>query len=360
MRGKMKRIGGLYSSIYAFSNLQSAALRARKGKRHRPDVVAFHFDLETNLLRLRDELQGGLYTPGAYRTFRITDPKPRLISAAPYRDRVVHHALCNVIEPLFDRTFIYDSYANRTEKGTHRALDRCTEFARRYQFVLKCDITGYFPSVDHDLLKSCIAKTIKCPETLNLITVILDSSEPSDPNPRYFQGDNLFTPHERRSGIPIGNLTSQLFGNVYLNDFDHWMKEVIRAKGYLRFVDDFLIFSEDSRWLHDLLPRIQTYMASLRVRLHARKCQIVPVKCGVEFLGWQVFPDHRRLRRSTGVRFQRKLRALAEGYSIGEISHTEVEASVMSWLGHLKHGDTWGLRTSLLGQTSFIRKREQR
>jgi hypothetical protein len=142
---------------------------------------------------------------------------------------------------------------------------------------------------------------------------------------------------------------------VYLNGFDHWMKETVRAEGYLRFVDDFLIYSADRQRLHELLPRIHSYMAETRLRLHPRKCQITPVRCGVEFLGWQVFPDHRRVRRTTGVRFQRRLRMLAEGYRAGRIGRPEVTASVMSWLGHLKHGDTWGLRASLLEQTSFTR-----
>jgi len=148
----VKRIGGLYEQICAFENLYAAALRARHGKRYRPDVTAFYFNLEAELLGLRQDLQRKTYQPGAYRAFYIQDPKRRLISAAPYRDRVVHHALCRVIEPVFERGFIHASYANRVGKGTHAALDRCTSFTRRYRFALKCDIEKYFPSIDHALL----------------------------------------------------------------------------------------------------------------------------------------------------------------------------------------------------------------
>lgn len=358
----MKRQGELFEEICSFRNLFAAASRARRGKRHRPDVVAFHYNLEGRLLALRDELRSGAYVPGPFRSFRITDPKPRIISAAPYRDRVVHHAICNVIEPVFERRFIFDSYANRTGKGTHQALDRCTDFSRNFRngYVLKCDVSGYFPSMDHEILKTTIAKTLKCKDTLSLLGVIIDASDEPDRDPGYFAGDSLFTPYERRNGIPIGNLTSQLFGNIYLNGFDHWMMEAVRLESsedkYIRFVDDFLVFSRDRRRLRELLPRIGGYMDNIRLKLHPRKCQITPVRCGVEFLGWHVFPDHRRLRRTTGVRFQRRLRLLAQEYQSGVIGLPDVKTSVMSWIGHLKHGDTWGLRSSLLAQAAFKRR----
>ena len=349
----MKRQGGLFDSICAFDNLLAAAARARRGKRDRQDVAAFHHDLESNLLRLQEELLEGRYRPGAYRAFHIRDPKPRLISAAPYRDRVVHHALCRVIEPLFEHSFIFDSYANRRGKGTHKALDRCTEYARRYRYVLKCDIQKYFPSIDHTLLKAHLARRIRCPRTLALLGVILDSSNPQEHALCYFPGDSLFTPHERRRGLPIGNLTSQLFGNVYMDGFDHWMKEVAGCRAYIRFVDDFLVFGDDKTALAGLLPRIQRRLNGLRLRLHPKKCQVAPVARGVEFLGWQVFPERRRLRRATGVRMQRRLRELAGSYGDGRVSLERVRASVMSCIGHLKHGDTAGLRRAMFGPVAF-------
>lgn len=353
----MKRYGHLYAQICSFENLVVAAYRARRGKRFRPDVATFHYHLEAELLSLRDDLYARTYQPGPHRAFSIRDPKPRLISAAAYRDRVVHHALCQVIEPVFERTFIHDSYANRVGKGTHRALDRCTHFARRYAYVLKCDIEKYFPSIDHDILLTCIARKIKCPDTLWLIRRIVDNSNPQKAVIRYFPGDDLFTPSQRRRGIPIGNLTSQFFANVYLNGFDHFLKQSLRCRVYVRFADDFLVFADDKTWLAALPTQMQAYLNHLRLRLHPRRCHVLPTRCGVEFLGWLVYPDHRRLRRATGIRFQRRLRALQEDYANGLVSLADVRASVMSWIGHLKHGDTWGLRRKLFSAVSFGKTR---
>jgi len=353
----MKRYGNLYPAIIDFENLLEAAYRARRGKRYRPDVARFHFNQESELLHLREELAAKTYQPGTYRAFYINDPKRRLISAAPYRDRVVHHALCRVIEPLFERGFIFDCYANRVGKGTHAALDRATFYARRYKYALKCDIEKYFPSIDHAILMERIARKIKCRDTLWLIERIVMNSNPQEEVVRYFPGDNLFTPIERRRGIPIGNLTSQFFANVYLDGLDHFIQERLGQPAYVRFADDFVIFAERRETLSGLLPRLRDYLDGLRLRLHPTKCHVLPVRDGVPFLGWQVFRDHRRLRRRTGVRFQRKLRELTRGHAAGRIPLDRVRASVMSWIGHLKHGDTHGLRTKLLGAAVFRPRR---
>ena len=213
-----------------FPNLVRAAEKAGRGKRSLAGVARFHYDLERQLCRLQDELRAHTYVPGAYRTFRIHDPKPRLISAAPYRDRVVHHALCRVIEPVFEPAFVFDSYACRHGKGTHAAVSRLGTFARRrYRYVLKCDVSRYFPSIDHDILKGLLARKLKDPDVLRLVNLIIDRSNPQEPMLEWFAGDGLFTPVERRRGLPIGNQTSQFFGNVYLNPFDHFVAETLRA-----------------------------------------------------------------------------------------------------------------------------------
>ena len=349
----MKRYGNLYPAIIDFENLLEAAYRARRGKRYRPDVAAFHFHQEEELLRLREELASKTYQPGAYRAFYIRDPKRRLISAAPYRDRVVHHALCRVIEPVFERGFIFSSYANRVGKGTHAALDRATYYARRYPYALKCDIEKYFPTIDHEILFERIARKIKCRDTLWLIERIVKNSNPQEEVVRYFPGDDLFTPVERRRGIPIGNLTSQFFANVYLDSLDHFVHERLGQPAYLRFADDFVIFAQRKETLSVLLPELRSHLEGLRLRLHPTKCHVLPVRDGVPFLGWQVFPAHRRLRRRTGVRFQRRLQELARGNAAGQIPLDRVWASVMSWIGHLAHGDTYGLRSKLLGAVVF-------
>jgi hypothetical protein len=349
----MKRHGNLFDDITSFDGLAQAARAACRGKRFNTAPAAFHYDLESNLLRLQEELRSGQYQPGPYRVFRITDPKPRLISAAPYRDRVVHHAVCRVIEPVFDRTFIHDSYANRLGKGTHRALDRATAFCRQARYALKCDVEKFFPSIDHQVLLGLLARKVKCRRTLELIERIVRASNPQEPAAQHFPGDDLFTPHTRRHGIPIGNLTSQFFANVMLDPLDHYVKEKLRCRRYVRFADDLLVFGDDKRALHGVLARVRERLEPLRLRLHARKCVVLPVSAGVPFLGWRVFPDHRRLRRATGVRFQRRLRQLAAAYARGEVTLEEVRAPLASWIGHLRHGDTWGLRRRLLGAAGF-------
>jgi len=172
----MKRFGGLYQQVTSFENLYLASRKARKGKRHKENVIQFEENIELEILKLQAELVSKSYRPGPYREFTIYERKPRKISAAPYRDRVVHHALCTIIEPIFEDTFIYDSYACRKGKGTHKAVDRFTEFSRKNRYILKTDIKKYFPSIDHEILFRKIKKKIKCKDTLWLLRVIIDGS----------------------------------------------------------------------------------------------------------------------------------------------------------------------------------------
>jgi RNA-directed DNA polymerase len=199
----MKRYGNLWPHIIDFENLLIAARQAQRGKRYRPNVLDFNYHLDRELLRLQRELSEKSYKPGKYRTFSIFDPKPRMISAAPYRDRVIHHALCNVIMPLLEPSLIADTYANRTGYGSHRALKRFTHFACTSQYVLQCDIRKYFPSIDLEILKGLLRRKIKCPDTLWLIDTIIDASNPQGQEPVYFPGDNLLTPLQRRKGLPM-------------------------------------------------------------------------------------------------------------------------------------------------------------
>lgn len=221
----MKRIGNLYPQITDWENLLLAARLAQKGKRFRNDVLEFNYDLESKLIQIQRELTTKTYTPGPYRTFHLIDLKSRLISAAPYGDRVVHHALSNIINPIFDKTFISDSYANRVNYGSHKALKKFTYFARSSKYVLQCDIKKYFPSIDHEILKKLLRNKIKCQDTLWLIDTVIDNSNEQEPVIEYFPGDILITPIERRKGLPIGNITSQFWANVYLNPFDHFVKK---------------------------------------------------------------------------------------------------------------------------------------
>jgi RNA-directed DNA polymerase len=253
----------LWHPIICFENLRLAARKAQRGKRFRPNVLGFNDRLEANLIQLQQELKSHTYQPGAYRTFEIIDPKPRIISAAPYRDRVVHHALCNIITKPIERSFIADTYANRRGFGTHRALRRFTEFCRSSRYVLQCDIRKYFPCIDRTILKTQLRQKIKCPDTLWLIDLIIDNSNPQDSLFTYFPGDDLFTPYNRPKGLPIGNLTSQFFANVYLSGFDRFVKETLKAPKYLRYVDDFTLFSDDRAFLSHARIAIETYLATL-------------------------------------------------------------------------------------------------
>ena len=351
----MKTHNRLFQRICSFENLLNAAQKAQRSKRFRVEVARFNFHREKELYRLQEDLRTRTYRPGEYREFYIYEPKLRKISAAPYRDRVVHHALCNVIEPIFDRTFIFDSYACRKGKGTHKAVNRFTEFSRKNSYVLKCDIKKYFPSIDHDILKSMFRRKIRDAETLWLMDLIVDSSNPQERVHEYFDGDDLLISLNRKRGIPIGNLTSQFFANIHLNGFDHFVKEDLKCNYYIRYVDDFVVLDTDKARLHQVKSEIAGYLARLRLKLHEHKCQIFPVKDGTDFLGYQVFPTHRRLRPASVRRSRRRLRRLREDYETGKISWTDVNHSVQSWLGHVQHADTYGLRRALFSDTIFRR-----
>jgi retron-type reverse transcriptase len=352
----MKTHKHLYPLITDFENLRLAFKGAARGKRSRPDVAAFEYDLESNLISLQEELQSQTYHPGPYFNFQIHDPKQRLISAAPFRDRVVHHALCRVIEPLFERRFIFDSYACRAGKGTHAALDRAQAFARRYPYVLKCDLEHFFPNMDHEILKGQLAHVIADPQTIWLAGQILDSGAGihEQTTPSYFPGDDLLAAF-RPCGLPIGNLTSQFWANVYLNPLDHFVKRELKCPAYVRYVDDFLLFAPDKPGLHRWRKALIEFAERLRMKLHEPEMAVFPVTTGIPFLGWRVYPDHRLLKRRNGVAFQRRFARLRGKLAAGEINYDALATSVQGWIAHVAHGDTWGLRRSLLSGTTLPR-----
>ena len=327
------------------------------------DLLHFNYHLEIQLHQLQRELIEKTYQPGSYHTFNIYEPKPRMISAAPYRDRVVHHALCNVIMPPIERTFISDSYVNRVGYGVHRALRRFVEFMRSSPYVLQCDIRKYFPSIDHAILKGMIRRKIKCRNTLWLIDRIIDNSNEQPPVLDHFPGDDLFTPAQRRRGLPIGNLTSQFFANLYLSGFDHFVKEQLKVKKYLRYVDDFALFSSDRQFLADARLAIEDYLASIRLKIHPVKSQLFETRHGANFVGFRVMPVgdtfpkdiYLRVRRENLRRGKRRLRRLQADYAQGKIGFQEVDRSMQSWLAHLNHGDTWRLRQQLFTDLVFSR-----
>jgi retron-type reverse transcriptase len=353
----MKRLGNLWSHLVSFDNLLRAAEKACTGKRFRATTAAFHFNLEHELWRLNEELSGKTYRPGDYRTFFIHEPKKRQISAAPYRDRVVHHALTQVLEPIFEKCFIGDSYACRRGKGTHAAVDRCQEFARQFRYVLKADIQKFFPSIDHEILKRLVARRIKDPDLLWLVSQLIDRSNAQEEVQNWFPGDDLFAPGERRRGIPIGNQTSQFFANVYLDPLDHFVKERLRSRGYVRYVDDFLVFSDDKKHLADVQRQIADFLTDFRLRLHPTKNVVFPVTAGIRFLGYRVFATHRLLVKENVWRFRRRLKKMQGQYARHEISLHDARQRIMSWIGHARHADTEKLRQRLFREHPFRRAR---
>lgn len=348
----MKTYKNLFPKITSFENLILAWEKARRGKRSKPAVARFEENAEGELFQLQRELQSQTYHPGPYRNFIIHDPKKRKISAAPFRDRVVHHALCNVIEPIYEPKFIYDSYANRIGKGTHRALDRAQSYARRYRYVLKADIETFFPAIDHDILCQILQHHIVCPQTRWLINQIVDSGQgilTEEYRQRWFPGDDLLAAARPR-GLPIGNQTSQFWANVYLNPLDHFVKRDLKCAAYVRYVDDFLLFHNSKGTLHQLRQAIEEFLVLLRLTIHSEKSVVFPVANGIPFLGFQVFPDHRRLLKGNVRTFLRRFRIQRRAIRRGELSFQDIKPSLTSWNAHTDHGDTWRLRMKLFQQ----------
>ena len=277
-----------------------------------------------------------------------------MISAAPYRDRVVHHALCHIIEPIFDKSLIFDTYANRKGKGTHRAIHRCQHFLRQNNWYLKCDIQKYFPSIDHEILKQAIRQNIGCAKTLRLIDRVIDNSNPQEPIFDYFPLDNLFSRTERRHGLPMGNLTSQYFANLYLSAFDHFVKNELRAD-YIRYVDDFIIFGNSKQEMHDFRKRIEYFLEKKRLKIHTHKTIIAPSEEGVSFLGQRIFKTHRRLSRENVRLFWKRLNQKVYLFRERKITVSHFEQSLNAWRGHALQADTEGL-VRLVDRIVFFKK----
>jgi retron-type reverse transcriptase len=341
--------------VSAWRNLLVAAARARRGKRKRPNVAAFEFNQEGELLTLQRELQAGRYQPGPFRTFTLFEPKRREISVAPYRDRVVHHAVCNLLTPLFEPTFVHESFACRVGKGTHAAVDLAERELRRFPFVLKADIARFFPTIDHDILLSKLRRKLKDPELLNLLELLVRHPFPAQQPGPIFPGDHLFTRLERTCGLPIGNQTSQFFGNVMLNALDHFVKEQLRACGYVRYVDDFLVFGHSAVELHAMCEAIRDFLRVERLRLNPQKTVVSRSVDGVRFLGYRLTPRGRSLPRETRVRFRRRLRRWQQAYARGAMTQAQIGQRLAGWLGHAQHAQCEPWLSRLLDTHPFER-----
>jgi hypothetical protein len=331
-----KTYNNLYHNICSFENLHLAYLKARKCKRYRKEVLLFSSNLEENLINLQKELLNKTYKSGIYKIFYIHEPKKRKIMALPFRDRVTHHAICNIIEPFFDKVFIYDSYACRIKKGAHAGADRLTKFLRKAKrkypkiYCLKCDIKNYFGSINHEVLIQIIQRKIKCHDTMWLIKNVINSTDGAE-------------------GIPIGNLTSQLFANLYLNELDYFIKHNLKIKYYIRYMDDWVIPFPDKEYLWDILKQIETFLQeNLFLELN-NKTSIFPISQGIDFLGYRIWVTHKLLRKSSKKRIKRKLKIYQRLYAKNRIKLSKLTSSLTSWLGHTSHCNSYNLRRKILG-----------
>jgi hypothetical protein len=309
-------------------DLLRAAAKARRGKSRRPDVEAWWLRRETEVLRLAEQLQHGRWRPSPYHFFEIHEPKRRMIAAAPFEDRVVHHALCASLQPLLERRFIARSFSCQIGKGTTAARDCCRQLTNRYRFVLKCDVKKFFPSLDHDVLLGKLAAVIRDPAVLALCKLIVASFHTPD--------------RPRPCGVPIGNLTSQLWGNFYLDRFDHVITEGERHGAYLRYTDDFLLFSDDKRRLWELRARVVSELAAMRLELSEPKSRLLATKEGVPFCGFRFLPGLQpRVLGATKRRFENRRGRLSRA---GEM--IALTKAVFAWYQFSKEANAAGLRAA--------------
>lgn len=337
----MKKFDKQYNDIISVDNLLLAWQEFLSGKRKKKDVIEFQLRLMDNIFELHNDLKNKIYKHGEYKAFKINDPKPRDIHKASVRDRLFHHAIYRILYPYFDTKFIYDSYSCRLEKGTHRALNRFKKFSNiisknntKTCFILKCDIRKFFANIDHKILKSILEKYIEDKDILWFLNQIIDSFDAEDKIKNTTNSAMAEFVVFRKRGLPLGNLTSQLLVNIYMNKFDQFVRRELRIKYYIRYADDFVIFSEDKEYLKDVLKRMEEFLKNnLKLQMHPDKVFIKTLYSGVDFLGWVNFPTHRVLRTATKNRMFRNLK--------GNYYKKE---SVNSYLGMLSHGNGYKLK----------------
>ncbi|MCX6809710.1 MAG: reverse transcriptase domain-containing protein [Candidatus Berkelbacteria bacterium] len=360
----MKIYTDLFEKIISLENLFTGFDEFKRDKQNKKDVLKFEWNLESNIVELHRELKYHNYKHGVYTKFIICDPKPRIIHKATVRDRVLHHAIFSVLNPLFEPCFISHSFSCRVGKGTHKGVETLTKILRQVSqngtrpcFALKCDVKKFFASVDHSILLGIIKRKIKDDEAIWLLWEIIESFpsasqiEPLDKLGIY-ERENTFCPRQEslfaKHGLPIGNLTSQLFANIYLNEFDYFIKHELRIKNYLRYTDDFVIVGRSEGELLELLPKIEEFLSTkLKLSLHPNKVEIRKYRRGVDFLGYVVLHKHIKLRTKTSRRIFKKLKKRIEQYKSGIISKNTLVQSLNSYLGVLSHADSYKLCNEL-------------
>lgn len=318
----------IFNNIICLDNLFGAWKEFKRGKRKKPDVQNFEFNLENNIFTLHQKLKNKIWKPDPYISFYVRDPKLRCIHKATVRDRVLNQAIYKILYPIFDRKFIFDSYSCRLNKGTHKGVLRLESFARKLSknyripiYALKCDIRKFFDSVDHNILLGLIKREVKDENVIWLIEKIIKSFEKSP-----------------GKGLPLGNVTSQLFANVYLNEFDQYTKHILKEKYYLRYCDDFVILDRDKDYLLGLVTKVSDYFnESLKLGLHSDKIILRKLSWGIDFLGYVILPYYKVLRTRTKQRMLRKIKDKKKQFGDGLLSRQSFGQTINSYLGILKH-----------------------
>jgi len=350
---KMKTYKNLYPKLCSYKNLELAFKKASKGKSKKFYVIEFKKNLRQNLLDLKKELEGETYRPSSLTKFTIRDPKTRLIRKSIFKDRIVHHTIVNILEPIYEKRFIADNYANRIGKGTISAIKRVDKFKRKVSkngklvsnsitnnmvegYVFKADIKKFFDSINQAKLLEILRRKIKDEKMIWLIAKILKNFD------------------NKIKGMPLGNMTSQFFANVYLNDLDYFIKRRLKMKYYLRYVDDFVIFHENKEVLEDCKNKIEKYLQNLKLELHRDKSKIYSMYKGVDFLGFKIFYFYKLARKRNVNYFKKRLENLERRYNQGELNQEEFLSRVNGWLAYVMWGDTYRLRKSILKRVKEI------
>ena len=350
----MTVVADVFDDICDYENLYNSFLEARKGKRYRDDVLAYTANLESNLIITQNELLWSTYKVGPYRPFYVTEPKLRLVMALQFKDRVVQWAIYRCLNPVYDKQFIEDSYACRIGKGTHKAADRLQYWLRQVNrkpgkwYYLKLDISKYFYRVDHAILFEILKKRITDERLMQLLREVINCEDtkfglPAGMSPEECTEDMWLSD----VGMPIGNLTSQLFANIYLNELDQFAKHELKTHFYVRYMDDVIILSDDKKFLNQIKNEIQRFLSeNLHLDLN-KKTVVRPVTLGIDFVGFKMWATHRKLKKQTARKIIRKVKHMCEEMNAGNMTKEAFMRSVASYRGLLQHCDSYGLRRKL-------------
>lgn len=331
----MKRFGNLYARIYDIENLRTAFYKASAGRKSKHEVILFEKDLEVNLLKLQNELKEHTYRTSEYQMFMVRDPKEREVFKLPFRDRIIHHAIMNILEPIWGKQFISHSYSAIKGRGIHGCLKHLKRGLRNVsdtRYCLKMDLKKFYPSINHDILKQIIRKKIKDHETLALLDEIIDSAP----------------------GVPIGNYLSQFFANLYLTYFDHWMKEIMKVKYYYRYADDIVILHSSKEYLWKLFQEMNDYLSSKLKMTIKGNYQVFPVdKRGIDFVGYVFYHTHIRIRKRIKRNFCRTIAKLKKRNK--PITNVEYTQKIATWLGWAKFCNSINLLKKVITNDEVFR-----